>query len=101
MLLPATPEGDVAAFERADVLELDPMAEIIGTGVDPERALADFAFAVQVVRRAGTPSSWAPGRGSWRRTWTRVNSTPRHAPVARSLSSSWPLRGAIRLASGP
>lgn len=51
----AGPEGAiVAAFERADVLELDPMAEIIGTGVDPERALADFAFATRVVRRAGT-----------------------------------------------
>jgi hypothetical protein len=51
----AAPEGAiVAAFERADVLELDPMTEIIGTGVDPERALADFAFATQVVRRAGT-----------------------------------------------
>ena len=51
----AAPEGSiVAAFERADILELDPMAEIIETGVDPERALADFSFAAQVVRRAGT-----------------------------------------------
>jgi hypothetical protein len=51
----AGPEGAiVAAFERADLLELDPITEIIGTGVDPERALADFAFAAQVVRRAGT-----------------------------------------------
>jgi hypothetical protein len=51
----AGPEGAVvAAFERADSLELDPMAEIIGTGVDPERALADFALAARIVRRAGT-----------------------------------------------
>lgn len=51
----AGPEGAVvAAFERADALELDPMAEIIGTGVDPERALADFSFAARIVRRAGT-----------------------------------------------
>jgi hypothetical protein len=51
----AGPEGAVvAAFERADILELDPMAEIIETGVDAERALADFTFAAQVVRRAGT-----------------------------------------------
>ena len=51
----AGPEGSiVAAFERSDVIELDPMSEIIGTGVDPERALADFAFAAQIVRRAGT-----------------------------------------------
>jgi hypothetical protein len=50
----AAPEGAiVAAFERADVLDLDPMAEIVVTGVDPERALADYAFAVRVVRRAG------------------------------------------------
>lgn len=51
----AGPEGAiVAAFERADLTELDPMAEIVGTGVDPERALADFAFAARVARRAGT-----------------------------------------------
>jgi D-Lysine 5,6-aminomutase TIM-barrel domain of alpha subunit len=51
----AGPEGAiVAAFERADIIELDPMAEIVGTGVDPVRALADFAFAVRLARRAGT-----------------------------------------------
>ncbi len=51
----AGPEGAiVAAFERADVIQLDPMAEIIGSGVDPERALADFAFAARMARRAGT-----------------------------------------------
>ncbi|TAK01074.1 MAG: hypothetical protein EPO36_06535 [Chloroflexota bacterium] len=51
----AGPEGAiVAAFERADITELDPMAEIVGSGVDPERALADFAFATRMARRAGT-----------------------------------------------
>ncbi|MBF8289531.1 MAG: Lys-AminoMut protein [Chloroflexi bacterium] len=51
----AGPEGAiVAAFERVDLLELDPMGEIVGTGVDPVRALADFAFAARVARRAGT-----------------------------------------------
>jgi hypothetical protein len=50
----ATPEGAiVAAFERADGLELDPMAEIVVTGVDPDRAIADFVFAARVARRAG------------------------------------------------
>ena len=50
----AGPEGAiVAAFERADVLELDPMREMFVTGVDPDRALVDFAFAVRVARRAG------------------------------------------------
>ncbi|MEO8470509.1 MAG: lysine 5,6-aminomutase subunit alpha, partial [Chloroflexota bacterium] len=50
----ASPEGAiVAAFERADVLELGPMREMFVTGVDPERAMVDFAFAVRVARRAG------------------------------------------------
>lgn len=50
----AGPEGAVvAAFERADLLDLDPMREIVITGVDPERAMADFSFAVRVSRRAG------------------------------------------------
>ena len=50
----AGPEGAVvAAFERADFLDLDPMREIVITGVDPERAMADFSFAVRISRRAG------------------------------------------------
>ena len=50
----AAPEGAiVAASERADLLDLDPLAEIVVTGVDPERALADFGFAARVIRRAG------------------------------------------------
>ena len=50
----AGPEGAiVAAFERADILELGPMREMFVTGVDPERAMVDFAFAVRVARRAG------------------------------------------------
>ena len=50
----AGPEGAiVAAFERADVLELGPMRELFVTGVDPDRAFVDFAFAVRVARRAG------------------------------------------------
>ena len=49
----ASPEAAiVAAFERVDVLELDPMAEIVTIGVHPERALADFAAAVRIARRA-------------------------------------------------
>ena len=50
----AAPEGAVvAAFERADLLDLDPMGEIFVTGVDPERALADYGFAIRLIRRAG------------------------------------------------
>ena len=44
----------VAAFERIDVVEADPMAEIVATGVDPDRALSDHAFAHRLHRRAGT-----------------------------------------------
>ncbi|MEO5919342.1 MAG: lysine 5,6-aminomutase subunit alpha, partial [Candidatus Limnocylindrales bacterium] len=50
----AGPEAAVvAALERVDILDLDPMADIVVTGVDPQRALTDFAFAVRVARRAG------------------------------------------------
>lgn len=50
----AAPEGAiVAAFERADLVDLDPMGDIVATGIDPERTLADFGFAVRVIRRAG------------------------------------------------
>jgi beta-lysine 5,6-aminomutase alpha subunit len=44
----------VAAFERIDLVESDPMAEIVTTGVDPDRALSDHAFAHRLHRRAGT-----------------------------------------------
>ncbi len=50
----AGPEAAVvAALERVDILDLDPMTHIVVTGVDPQRALMDFAFAVRVARRAG------------------------------------------------
>ena len=49
------PEGAVvAAFERIDVIASDAMAEIVADGVEPERALADHAFAHRLARRAGT-----------------------------------------------
>ncbi|HET9522351.1 MAG TPA: lysine 5,6-aminomutase subunit alpha [Candidatus Limnocylindrales bacterium] len=43
----------VAAFERVDLAEADPMAEIIDGHVAPERALADHAFAHAMLARAG------------------------------------------------
>lgn len=55
--LPAlgAPEGAVvAAFERIDLIVSDSMAEIVGDGVEPDRALADHAFAHRLVRQAGT-----------------------------------------------
>ena len=49
----APEDAVVAAFERMDLVEADPMAEIVATGVDPERAFADHAFAHRLHRRSG------------------------------------------------
>jgi hypothetical protein len=43
----------VAAFERVDVVEADPLSEIVAGRVDPDRALADHAFAHRLVNRSG------------------------------------------------
>jgi hypothetical protein len=43
----------VAAIERIDLVESDPIDEIVSVGVDPDRALADHGFARRVLRRAG------------------------------------------------
>jgi hypothetical protein len=51
----ASPEAAVvAAFERIDFVDSDPMVEIVGVGVDPDRALADRAFAGRLHLRAGS-----------------------------------------------
>ena len=56
------PEGAVvAAFERVDLVEADPMAEIVAAGVDPDRSLADHAFARRLHRRSDTLVSIGPG----------------------------------------
>ncbi len=56
------PEGAVvAAFERIDLLTSDAMAEIVANAVEPERALADHAFAHRLARRAGTMILVGPG----------------------------------------
>jgi hypothetical protein len=52
--LAAPEQAVVAAFERVDLVEADPMDEIVAGGVDPDRALADHAFAHRLLRRAGT-----------------------------------------------
>jgi hypothetical protein len=52
--LAAPEQSVVASFERVDVVEADPMAEIVAGSVDPDRALADHAFAHRLLRRAGT-----------------------------------------------
>jgi hypothetical protein len=56
------PEGAVvAAFERVDLVEADPISEIVAGGVDPDRSLADHAFARRLHRRADTLISIGPG----------------------------------------
>ena len=52
--LAAPEQAVVAAFERVDLVEADPIAEIVGGGIDPDRALADHAFAHRLLVRAGT-----------------------------------------------
>lgn len=52
--LAAPEQSVVASFERVDVVEADPIAEIVAGSVDPDRALADHAFAHRLLRRAGT-----------------------------------------------
>jgi hypothetical protein len=50
----AAPEqAVVAAFERVDYVVGDPIREIVEDNVDPERALADHAFAHRLQARAG------------------------------------------------
>jgi D-Lysine 5,6-aminomutase TIM-barrel domain of alpha subunit len=58
--LAAPEQAAVAAFERIDLVEADAMAEIVG-GVDPDRALADHAFAQRLIGRAGGQLVVGPG----------------------------------------
>jgi hypothetical protein len=51
----------VAAFERVDIVDGDPVAEVVDGNVDPDRALADHAFARRLLARSG--SSVALGAG--------------------------------------
>jgi hypothetical protein len=58
----AAPEqAVVAAFERIDLVEADPIREIVEDNVDPERALADHAFAHRLHTRAGSRVVMGPG----------------------------------------
>jgi hypothetical protein len=51
----------VAAFERVDIANSDPMTEIVGGRVAPDRSLADHAFAHALLARAGVIVSLAAG----------------------------------------
>jgi hypothetical protein len=52
--LAAPEQAVVAGFERIDLVEADVMAEIVNGRTDPDRALADHAFARRLYRRSGT-----------------------------------------------
>lgn len=52
--LAAPEQAVVAAFERVDLVEADVMAEIVAGRIDPDRALADHAFAHRLHARAGS-----------------------------------------------
>ena len=52
--LAAPEQALVAALERIDVVEADPIGEIVADGVDPDRALADHSFGHRLLRRAAT-----------------------------------------------
>lgn len=58
----AAPEqAVVAAFERVDIVEADPIREIVEENVDPARAIADHAFAHRLQARAGCRVVMGPG----------------------------------------
>jgi hypothetical protein len=58
----AAPEqAVVAAFERIDFVEADPIREIVEDNLDPDRALADHAFAHRLQARAGCRVVLGPG----------------------------------------
>ena len=52
--LAAPDQAVVSAYERIDLVVADPMREIVIGQVDPQRALADHAFANRLHARAGT-----------------------------------------------
>ncbi len=59
--LAAPEQALVAALERVDAIEADPVAEIVAGGVDPDRALADHAWSHRLLRRAGATVVIGPG----------------------------------------
>ncbi len=59
--LAAPEQALVAALERLDIVEADPIAEIVTEGVDPDRALADHAFGHRLLRRSGATVLLGPG----------------------------------------
>jgi hypothetical protein len=52
--LAAADQAVIAAFERIDAVVADPLLEIVSGRVDPDRAIADHAFAHRLLARGGT-----------------------------------------------
>lgn len=59
--LAAPEQAVVAALERVDIVEADVVAEIVDSGVAPDRALADHAFAHALLARSGAQLAVGPG----------------------------------------
>jgi beta-lysine 5,6-aminomutase alpha subunit len=59
--LAAPEQAVVAAFERIDIVADDVVAEIVDGNVDPDRALADHAFAHRLIARSGATALVGPG----------------------------------------
>ena len=59
--LAAPEQAVVAAFERIDCVEADPVREIVEENIDPDRALADHAFAHRLLVRSGSAVLIGPG----------------------------------------
>jgi hypothetical protein len=57
----AQEQAVVAAFERIDFVGADPIREIVEDNLDPDRALADHAFAHRLQARAGCRVVLGPG----------------------------------------
>lgn len=51
--LSAPDQAVVAAFERIDIVVVDPMRDIVTGRVDPDRKIADHVFAHRLLARAG------------------------------------------------
>jgi beta-lysine 5,6-aminomutase alpha subunit len=59
--LAAPDQAVVAGFERVDLVFTDPLETVVEFGVEPARAFADHAFAVEVLARTGAGIVLGPG----------------------------------------
>ena len=59
--LAAPDQAVVAGFERVDLVFADPVETVVEFGIEPARAFADHAFAVEVLARSGASLVLGPG----------------------------------------